>query len=85
MVLTSPRGLDRCVLAAGTADRAVWSWVEAVVEVASDPDDRSYINKLAREFSQYHPEAILDGYICKLFGGTQAYLRRNKNTSYSMG
>jgi UDP:flavonoid glycosyltransferase YjiC (YdhE family) len=59
--------------------------LEAVDKVTSDVTYKTNINKLAREFSQYKPEAILDGYICKLFGGTQAYLRRNKNVTYSMG
>lgn len=55
----------------------------AVDEVTTDAVYKTNISKLAREFALYKPEEILDGYIARLFGGTQAFLRRNsKKVSY---
>jgi UDP:flavonoid glycosyltransferase YjiC (YdhE family) len=59
--------------------------LEAVDEVTANVVYKTNISKLAREFAQYKPEAILDGYIAKLFGGTQAFLRRNRNATSTMG
>jgi UDP:flavonoid glycosyltransferase YjiC (YdhE family) len=59
--------------------------LNAVDKITSDATYKSNISKLAREFSQYKPEAILDGYIGKLFGGTQAFTRRHRYVSHSMG
>lgn len=58
--------------------------LNAVDNVTNDVMYKMNINKLAREFAQYTPEAILDGYIAKLFGGTQAFTRRNRQPKYSM-
>lgn len=59
--------------------------LDAVQKVTGDPLYKTNVSKLAREFAQYKPEAILDGYIAKLFGGTQAFRRRMRHASYSMG
>jgi len=58
---------------------------EAVDKLSGDVIYKTNVSKLAREFSQYKPESILDGYICKLFGGTQAFIRRNRNAVHTMG
>lgn len=57
--------------------------LNAVDTVTGSTLYRANITKLAHEFSQYKPEAILDGYICKLFGGTQAFTRRSRNALHS--
>ena len=59
--------------------------LNAVDKVTGDVTYKTNISKLAREFAQYKPEAILDGYIAKLFGGTQAFRRRNRHAAYSIG
>jgi MGT family glycosyltransferase len=59
--------------------------VNAVDKVTSDVIYKTNVAKLSREFAQYKPESILDGYICKLFGGTQAFTRRSRNASQTMG
>jgi len=59
--------------------------MNAVDEVAGNVIYKTNVAKLAREFSQYKPESILDGYICKLFGGTQAFTRRSRNAVHTMG
>jgi UDP:flavonoid glycosyltransferase YjiC (YdhE family) len=59
--------------------------LNAVDKVTDDVIYKTNISKLAREFAQYKPEAILDGYIAKLFGGTQAFLRRHRQATYTMG
>lgn len=59
--------------------------LEAVNLVILDPLYKTNVSKLAREFAQYDPQSILDGYIGKLFGGTQAFRRRMQHASYSMG
>jgi UDP:flavonoid glycosyltransferase YjiC (YdhE family) len=58
--------------------------LNAVNKVAEDVIYKTNISKLAREFAQYKPEAILDGYIAKLFGGTQAFLRRSRHAAFTM-
>lgn len=57
--------------------------VNAVNLVSGDPLYKTNVSKLAREFAQYKPETILDGYIGRLFGGTQAFKRRNRTASYA--
>ena len=59
--------------------------INAVDQVAGDIIYKTNIAKMSREFSQYNPEAILDGYICKLFGGTQAFIRRSRNAMHTTG
>jgi UDP:flavonoid glycosyltransferase YjiC (YdhE family) len=59
--------------------------LKAVDKVAADVIYKTNVAKLAREFAQYKPESILDGYICKLFGGTQAFTRRTRNAFHTMG
>jgi UDP:flavonoid glycosyltransferase YjiC (YdhE family) len=58
--------------------------VNAVDKVTSDVVYKTNVSKLAREFSQYKPESILDGYLCRLFGGTQAFTRRSRNALHNM-
>lgn len=55
----------------------------AVEEVMSNAVYKKNVSDLAREFGQYKPEAILDGYITRLFGGTQAFLRRSRRAVLS--
>jgi UDP:flavonoid glycosyltransferase YjiC (YdhE family) len=54
---------------------------EAVDRVTHDPIYKTNVSKLSREFAQYKPEAILDGYIAKIFGGIQAFRRRTRQTA----
>jgi len=57
--------------------------LKAVDAVTSDPLYKTNVSKLAREFAQYKPEMILDGYIGRLFGGTQAFRRQNRSATYA--
>lgn len=57
--------------------------LNAVNLVTGDPLYKTNVSKLAREFAQYKPESILDGYIGRLFGGTQAFKRRNRLATYA--
>ena len=59
--------------------------LNAVDKVTSDVIYKTNISKLAREFAQYKPETIIDGYIARLFGGTQAFRRRTPQATYAMG
>jgi MGT family glycosyltransferase len=58
--------------------------LNAVDKVTNDVIYKTNVAKISREFAQYKPESILDGYICKLFGGTQAFTRRSRNASQPM-
>ena len=58
--------------------------LNAVDEVTENIIYKTNINKLAREFAQYKPEAILDGYMAKLFGRTQVFTRNYRKAAYAM-
>jgi UDP:flavonoid glycosyltransferase YjiC (YdhE family) len=58
--------------------------MNAVDKVTGDIIYKANVAKLSREFSQYKPESILNGYMCKLFGGTQAFTRRSRNALSTM-
>jgi len=57
---------------------------DAVQKVLDDTLYTCNIRKLSREFGQYNPEAILDGYIGKLFGGSPAYSKRKGSPTHSL-
>ena len=58
--------------------------LNGVDEVTQNIIYKTNINKLAREFAQYKPEAILDGYMAKLFGRTQVFTRNYRKAAYAM-